>query len=77
MAKTKVRIETTAIILTFMLISFGLLFFPIYEINKAKIENPAVGTGLNILISIGLVVLSVAYRMYVIRLLPRRKPSTR
>lgn len=60
-----------------MAISFGLLFFPIYEVNKAKIENPSVGTGLNVLISVGLVVLSVAYRMYVIRLLSRRKPSSR
>lgn len=60
-----------------MIISFGLLFVPIYEVNEAKVENPSVGTGLNILISLGLIILSIAYRMYILKIMPRRHPSSR
>ncbi len=74
--KTKVRLETTVIGLGFMLLCFILLYFPIVKIDEEKIEDPGLGSALNLVISLVIQTLALVYRLIILRLIPSRKPST-
>ena len=60
-----------------MIICFMLLYFPIVKINQLKLQNPAVGTILGIIISLVIIILSIIYRVLILRLIPARNPSSK
>ncbi len=76
--KIKVRIQTTAIGLGFLLLAFSLLYFPIVKINVANIiDKSLVSTILSLATSIMLQILAIGYRVIIIKLVPKRRPSSR
>lgn len=73
-SKTKVRIETTAISLVYLGLCYGLLVFPLREIQEAKEEST--GFIWNIILGTILFILSLTYRIIMSKLSIKRKPNT-
>lgn len=77
-AKTKVRIETTVIGFGFMLVCFMVLYFPYEEANEKKIlDRTGIGAYLSLIIALIIQILSVVYRLIILKLIPSRQPSSR
>jgi hypothetical protein len=60
-----------------MLVAFVILYFPIIKIDEAKINHKSIITTLlGIGISLTLQVLAITYRKIIMKLIPRRRPSS-
>lgn len=75
--KVKTRIETTLVGLAFIAISFGLFYFPLLVIDEEKILDPGLGTGLGLLIAILIFAMAFIFRIVLISLMPKRRPSSK
>ncbi len=73
----KTRIETTLVGLAFIAISFGLFYFPLLVIDEEKILDPGLGTGLGLLIAILIFAMAFIFRVVLISLMPKRRPSSK
>jgi hypothetical protein len=75
--KQKVRMETTFIGIGFMILSFGIFYFPMYKVDEEKVDKPGLGTGLGLAISVIIMVMAFVYRQIIVSLMPRRRPSSK
>lgn len=75
--KAKVRLETTFIGIGFMLICFGLFYFPMIYAKEERINDPSIGTLEGLVISLAIIILANVYRWIIIKLMPTRRPSSR
>jgi uncharacterized membrane protein YvlD (DUF360 family) len=75
--KQKVRMETTFLGIGFMLLSFAILYFPMYKIDEEKVAKPEIGTALGFLISVIIIIIAITYRQIIVQLMPTRRPSSK
>lgn len=60
-----------------MLLCFAILYFPIVKVDEERYEDPLVGNILNVIISFTIQFLAFSYRAILLKLIPRRKPSSK
>lgn len=60
-----------------MILSFAIFYFPMYKIDEEKYADPGLGTGLGIIVSVLVIVLSIVYRNIIVALTPKRRPSSK
>lgn len=75
--KQKARLQTTLYGVLLIIISFAVFYFPMIKIDEEKIDSPGLGSGLGVLISTLMIVMSISYRLIILRIMPSRKPSNK
>ena len=60
-----------------MILSFIVFYFPMYKIDEEKYDKPGLGTGLGIVLSIFIIILSIVYRQIIQGLMPTRRASSK
>ena len=72
-----IRVKTTIIGLCMVIVAYMVFYFPMEQVDEAKVADPKVGTPLGSIIAIIVVSMMLIYRFIIISMIPSRKPSSR
>jgi hypothetical protein len=60
-----------------IIIAYLIFYYPMVKIDELKTDPGGLGSGLGILMSIVMIVMSIGYRLIILRIMPSRKPSNK